>query len=209
MKRLEDEREKSLKEAETETKNSDLDKIAERKENHRESGNNSVVPVAGPVNYSDPKNNSPGTGSDNTNRDGKIAEPVDEELNRIDCEDNDEKPVREDSCKGSCESVAKEMAANSDRADPVREGNDSPEIVESIDESKGEEEVKETSDVQSSASLPRKETVEQDQPDNEDQSLTVNRLPVESQPLIDFIDILQSHPISSHFSRRLESQVKL
>ncbi|XP_010427694.1 PREDICTED: uncharacterized protein LOC104712482 isoform X2 [Camelina sativa] len=194
VKRLEDEREESLK-----IEDSDLDKIAETKENHRDSGNTSgAVPVDEPVNSPDPKDNNTGTGSDNTNRDVKIAEPVDEEPNRI---ENDEKPVREDSGRGSCES-----AGNSGREDTVREGNNSPEFVESMDESKGEEETKETSDVQSSASLPRKETVEQDQPDNEDQSLTVNMNPVESQPLIDFIEILKSHPIGSHFSRRLESQ---
>ncbi|XP_002878180.2 uncharacterized protein LOC9312517 isoform X2 [Arabidopsis lyrata subsp. lyrata] len=192
VKRLEDEREKSLK-----TENSDLDKIAETKENHSESGNNSGVPVAEPTNSPDPNDNSPGTGSEKTNKDVKIAEPVDEEPNRI-----DEKPVREDSGRGSCESVAKE----SDRAEPEREGNDSPEFVESMDESKGEEDRKETSDGQSSASLPRKETVDQHQPGNEDQSLTVNKIPAESQPLIDFIEILQSHPIGSHFSRRLQSQ---
>ncbi|CAL9245966.1 unnamed protein product [Arabidopsis halleri] len=197
VKRLEDEREKSLK-----TENSDLDKIAETKENHSESGNKSGVPVTEPTISPDPIDDSPGTGSENTNRDVKIAEPVDEEPNRIDGKENDEKPVREDSGRGSCESVAKE----SDRAEPEREGDDSPEFVESMDESKGEEEMKETSDGQSSASLPRKETVNQDQPDNEDQSLTVNKIPAESQPLIDFIEILQSHPIGSHFSRRLESQ---
>ncbi|XP_010507502.2 PREDICTED: neurofilament medium polypeptide-like, partial [Camelina sativa] len=162
VKRLEDEREESLK-----IEDSDLDKIAETKENHRDSGNTSgAVPVDEPVNSPDPKDNNTGTGSDNTNIDVKIAEPVDEEPNRI---DNDEKPVREDSGRGSCES-----AANSDREDTVREGNDLPEFIESMEESKGEEETKETSDVQSSASLPRKETVEQDQPDNEDQSPTVN-----------------------------------
>lgn len=201
MKRLEDEREENLK-----IEDSDLDKIPETKENHRESGNNSGVPVADPVNSPDPKDDSLETGSENTNRDVKIAKPVDEEPNRIGGEDN-EKPVREDSGRGSCESAAKESAVNSDREETGGEGNDSPEFVESMDESKGEEEAKETSDVQSSASLPRKEMVEQDQPDNEDQSPTVNKNPIESQPLIDFIEILKSHPIGSHFSRRLESQV--
>ncbi|CAA0387122.1 unnamed protein product [Arabidopsis thaliana] len=197
VKTLEDEREKSLK-----TENSDLDRIAETKENHTESGNNSGVPVTELKNSPDPNDISPGTGSENTNRAVKIAEPVDEEPNRIGGEDNDEKPAREDSGRGSCESVAKE----SDRAEPKREGNDSPELVESMDESKGEEDTKETSDGQSSASFPRKETVDQDQPDNKDQSLTVNKIFVESQPLSDFIEILQSHPIGSHFSRRLETQ---
>uniref|UniRef100_A0A1J3CS02 Uncharacterized protein n=1 Tax=Noccaea caerulescens TaxID=107243 RepID=A0A1J3CS02_NOCCA len=199
VKKLEDEREKSLMETETEAL--DLDKIAETKESHLESVHNSDVRVPETPASPDPKDNSPGTGSENTNIDRKIDESVDLTPNRIGGEDNDEKP---DSCRGSCESVAKESAANSDRPDPVRDGNDSPEFVEPIDESKGEEEAKETSDVQSSASLPRKETVEQDELDNEDQSLTVNRIPVESQPLIDFIEIIQ--PIGFHFSRRLESQ---
>ncbi|KAG2258347.1 hypothetical protein Bca52824_077641 [Brassica carinata] len=109
-------------------------------------------------------------------------------MNRIGGDETEEKPVREDSGRGSCESVAK---------DSVREGDDSPEFVEA----------KETSDVQSSASLPRKEeTVGHDQPDNEDQSLAVDKTVFESGPLIDFLEILRSRPIGSHFWRRLESQ---
>ncbi|KFK35020.1 hypothetical protein AALP_AA5G223800 [Arabis alpina] len=148
VERLEEEREKSLKETIP-----DLDKIEP-----------------------DPTR----TGSENVNRDRKIIEPVNEEPNRI----------GEDSCRGSCESVEKES----------KEVNDSPEF---IDESK------ETSDVQSSASLSRKETtIEQNQMDNVDQSLTVDKIFVESRPLIDFIEILQSHPIGSHFSRRLQNQLQ-
>ncbi|KAJ4896113.1 DNA-binding bromodomain-containing protein [Raphanus sativus] len=165
VKRLEDEREKE--EAEKVTGSSDLVKPAETGENHD-------VPVIEP------------------NR--EIDEPVKEEPNRIGGDGTEEKPVREDSGRGSCESGAKD----SERGDSVvREGNESPEFVEA----------KETSDVQSSASLPRKEeTVGHDQPDNEDQSLAVNRTVVESGPLIDFIEILRSRPIGSHFWRRLESQ---
>ncbi|CAH8362125.1 unnamed protein product [Eruca vesicaria subsp. sativa] len=163
VKRLEDEREKSLKEEEAVkgTESSDLVKITE-------TVNNSDVPVIEP------------------NR--KIEESTELKSNRNGTDETDDKPVKEDSGKGSCDSV--------------REGNDSPEL-------KGEEgEVKETSDVQSSASLPRKEeeTLGHDQPDNEDQSLTVDKTRVESGPLIEFIEILRSHPIGSHFSRRLESQ---
>ncbi|CAH2063741.1 unnamed protein product [Thlaspi arvense] len=208
VKKLEDEREKSLKESETETVNSDLDKIPETKERRGESGTNVDVPVTQSPISPDPKDNSPGTGSENNNSGRKTVEPEDQEPNRIGEDYSDGKPAREDSGRGSCESVAKESAANSDRADPGREGDDSPEFVESMDESKGEDGAKETSDVQSSASLPRKETVEQDEPDREDQSLTVNRIPVESRPLIDFIEILRSHPIGSHFSRRLEFQLQ-
>ncbi|CAA7060644.1 unnamed protein product [Microthlaspi erraticum] len=195
VKRLEDEREKSL--TETETEALDLDKIAETTESQLESVHNSDGRVPETPASPDPKDNSPGTGSEDTNIDRKITESVDVTPNRIGGEDNDEKP---DSCRGSCESEPKESPANSGRPDPVRDGNDSPEFVEPIDESKGEEEAKETSDVQSSASLPRKDTVEQDELDNVDQSLTVNRIPVESQPLIDFIESVQSHPIGFHFS---------
>lgn len=165
VKRLEDEREKE--EAEKVTGSLDLVKPAE-------TGKNSDVPVIEP------------------NR--EIDESVKEEPNRIGGDGTEEKSVREDSGRGSCESGAKD----SERGDSVREGNDSPEFVEA----------KETSDVQSSASLPRKEeTVGHDQPDNEDQSLAVNKTVVESGPLIDFMEILRSPPIGSHFWRRLESQV--
>ncbi|WZZ82136.1 uncharacterized protein BNAC08G28910D isoform X1 [Brassica napus] len=172
VKRLEDEREKSLKEeAEKVTESPDLVKITE-------TVNNSDVPVIEP------------------NR--EIDESIEEKPNRIGGDETDEKPVREDSGRGSCESVAKD----SERGDSVREGKDSPEL-------KLEEEVKETSDVQSSASLPRKEKpVGHDQPDNEDQSLAVNKTLVKSRPLIEFIEMLCSHPIGSHFSRRLESQLQ-
>ncbi|KAF3498445.1 hypothetical protein DY000_02056550 [Brassica cretica] len=170
VKRLEDEREKSLKEeAEKVTESPDLVKITE-------TVNNSDVPVIEP------------------NR--EIDESIEEKPNRIGGDETDEKPVREDSGRGSCESVAKD----SERGDSVREGNDSPEL-------KLEEEVKETSDVQSSASLPRNEkSVGHDQPDNEDRSLAANKTLVKSRPLIEFIEMLCSHPIGSHFSRRLESQ---
>ncbi|KAL0714705.1 hypothetical protein Bca4012_021684 [Brassica carinata] len=118
----------------------------------------------------------------------EIEKSAEEKMNRIGGDETEEKPVREDSGRGSCESVAK---------DSVREGDDSPEFVEA----------KETSDVQSSASLPRKEeTVGHDQPDNEDQSLAVDKTVFESGPLIDFLEILRSRPIGSHFWRRLESQ---
>ncbi|RID47406.1 hypothetical protein BRARA_I04004 [Brassica rapa] len=172
VKRLEDEREKE--EAEKVTESPDLVKITE-------TVNKSDVPVIEP------------------NR--EIDESIEEIANRIggDEIETDEKPVREDSGRGSCGSVGKD----SERGDSVREGNDdSPEL-------KGEEEVKETSDVQSSASLPRKEeSVGHDQPDNEDQSLAVNKTLVKSRPLIEFIEMLCSHPIGSHFSRRLESQLQ-
>ncbi|XP_010524440.1 PREDICTED: dentin matrix acidic phosphoprotein 1-like [Tarenaya hassleriana] len=211
VKRLEEERERSIKEDETETENSDLDKIAEKKESYRDSDENSGKPAVGPANQSvnesnspDPKGDEPGTGSEDDNREEKVTKPDTGEPNRS---AGDGKPAGEDSCRGSCESGAKESAGNSGRIDPGREAGDSGELIESVAESKGgasrgEEEAKETSDVQSSASLPRK-----DEADNEeDQSPTVKGIPFESQPLADFLEILQSQSSGSHFSRRLQSQ---
>uniref|UniRef100_M4DK65 Bromo domain-containing protein n=2 Tax=Brassica campestris TaxID=3711 RepID=M4DK65_BRACM len=96
------------------------------------------------------------------------------------------KLTEDDSCRGSCE---KESGVNSERR--IR-------LTESMAESeggvnRGEEEGKETSDVQSSASLPRKGTSEVD---NEDRS----------QPSISFVEMLLSHPCGYLFSRRLETQ---
>ncbi|KAF8094755.1 hypothetical protein N665_0354s0043 [Sinapis alba] len=126
----------------------------------------------------DPVDISPGTGSVNVKREEEIA-------------GGEAKLTGEDSCRGSCESVEKETGVNSERVEPGR-------VIE-LTESEG----KETSDVQSSASLPRKGTSEVDK---EDQSPSARDFNVESQPSISFVEMLLSHPCGSHFSRRLETQ---
>ncbi|CAG7908423.1 unnamed protein product [Brassica rapa] len=92
----------------------------------------------------------------------------------------------DDSCRGSCE---KESGVNSERVEPGRRN----ELTQS----------EETSDVQSSASLPRKRTSEIDK---EDQSPSAKDFNLESQPSISFVEMLLSHPCGYFFSRRLETQ---
>ncbi|KAK0584263.1 hypothetical protein LWI29_010243 [Acer saccharum] len=119
----------------------------------------------------------------------------------------DIKTAKEDSCNGSCGSAAKESAMNSDRVD-------SAELRESVAESRdgGEErngKERESSDVQSSASLSRKEEKgdEPNEPEiEENQSLTIKCLSVESQPLIECLEVIRSHKLCSIFERRLHIQ---
>ncbi|KAK2651304.1 hypothetical protein Ddye_018793 [Dipteronia dyeriana] len=122
----------------------------------------------------------------------------------------DIKTVKEDSCNVSCGSTAKESARNSERVD-------STELRESVAESRdgGEErngKERDTSDVQSSASLSRKEE-KGDEPNEtkepeieENQSLTIKCVSVESQPLIECLEIVRSHKLCSIFERRLHVQ---
>ncbi|XP_073132211.1 uncharacterized protein [Henckelia pumila] len=121
----------------------------------------------------------------------------------------DRKPDREDSCNGSSNSIEKESgkAAIAERAS---------ESGESEAESQGgDEAMKESSDVQSSASRSKKEegidkarrgNTSGDERDHEDQSLSVKDLSVQSQPLIDFLQVIRSHKLGSVFERRLRSQ---
>ncbi|KZV53326.1 DNA-binding bromodomain-containing protein [Dorcoceras hygrometricum] len=119
------------------------------------------------------------------------------------------KPDREDSCNGSSNSIEKESgkAAIAERAS---------ESGESEAESKGgDEALKESSDVQSSASRSKKEegidkarrgNTSGDERDHEDQSRSVKDLSAQSQPLIDFLQVIRSHKLGSVFERRLRSQ---
>lgn len=143
---------------------SDLDKKELRRESDRDGGE--LVPISpDPVDYS----------SVNVKREEEMAGAVDG--------GGEAKLTGDDSCRGSCE---KESGVNSERKRRIR-------LTEPMAESEGEEEGKETSDVQSSASLPRKGTSEVD---NEDRS----------QPSISFVEMLLSHPCGYLFSRRLETQ---
>ncbi|PON34683.1 Octamer-binding transcription factor [Parasponia andersonii] len=113
----------------------------------------------------------------------------------------------EDSYNGSSETIGKESAAVS----PVQESekvlsekNGGGDSAESKEEEEGTKEVC-SSEMQSSTSLSRKKKVEEsDEP--EDQSVDTKRAPIESQSLIDFLEILRSHKPGSFFERRLEIQ---
>ncbi|XP_012485627.1 uncharacterized protein LOC105799545 [Gossypium raimondii] len=216
VQKLKEEREQSLTENGKETEKSDLEreKGSEKKEEN-ETENITRRPVNGreeserenhsvnESNSTDPKEESPGTGPDEAKVEPEPVEPDGGETGK---EVQSVKPGGEASCNGSCDSVAKGSAENSERVDP-RETGDSP---ESVAESKGEEPNRESSDVQSSASLSGKEkkNAEPDEPDNGelDQSLSIKKVSVESQPLVALLDIFRSHKLGSLFERRLEIQ---
>lgn len=122
----------------------------------------------------------------------------------------EERPVREDSCNGSSDSVEKPPIGVTMKVEPLSE---SAELVESVAESKGgEERTKENSDVQSSVRKKVDDIVvggcsSGDEREKENRSPAVKEIPVESQPLIAFLEKIRSHKLGSMFERRLESQV--
>ncbi|XWS59240.1 hypothetical protein CRYUN_Cryun08bG0104400 [Craigia yunnanensis] len=215
VQRLKEEREQSLRENGNVTEKSDLEREKESEKKKEENGpaDQTRKPVHGgeesdrenrsvnESNSTDPKDESPGTGTKEAKVEPDSVEPEGCETGK---EVEKVKPAGEDSCNGSCDSVAKESAGNSKRVDTGRETGDSP---ESVAESKGEEPNRESSDVQSSASLSGKEK-KNAEPDNEDldQSPAIKEESIESQPLVEFLEIFQSHKLGSLFERRLESQ---
>ncbi|KAM1109435.1 hypothetical protein COP2_009139 [Malus domestica] len=154
-------------------------------------------------NTTDRKPEEPGTGyagTGNGSEPNKSVEPAGEEIGSAEKSSN---PAVEDSCNGSSDSVAKEPAGQR----------------ESMAESKGvaegtKESRQSSSEVKSSVRLSRKagndpEPVgpgEPSEPEQEDESPATKRVPVESQPLVDFLEILRSHKFASLFGRRLHSQ---
>ncbi|XWS66434.1 hypothetical protein CRYUN_Cryun05aG0198900 [Craigia yunnanensis] len=218
-------REQSLRENEKEIEKSDLEgeKESVQRGEDNEPEDQTKKPVHGgkesdrenrsvnESNSTDPKGESPGTGPEKAKAKAKVKpESVESEGCETGKEVENVKPAGEDSCNGSCDSVAKESAGNLERVDPRREPGDSP---ESVAESKGEEPNRESSDVQSSASLSGKEKKiaepnKPDEPDNEelDQSPTIKEVSIESQPLVELLKIFGSHKLGSLFERRLESQ---
>ncbi|XVF56020.1 hypothetical protein PTKIN_Ptkin06aG0083100 [Pterospermum kingtungense] len=221
VQKLKDEREQSLRENGKVNEKSDLEreKESDKKDEKNEPEEQTRKPVqrgeesdrenrsVNESNSTDPKDETPGTRPEEAKVESEPVEPEGFETGK---EEENVKPAGEDSCNGSCDSVAKESAGNSERVDTRIEPGDSP---ESVAESKGEEPNRESSDVQSSASLSGKEKknvepAEPDEPDNEDldQSPAIKEVSIESQPLVEFLEIFQSHKLGSLFERRLESQ---
>lgn len=147
------------------------------------------------------------TGEDDArqNRTGKVSEEPSELKS-----EPDRKPVREDSCNGSSNSIK-----TSNRKAKSRPGNEPAGLVEPDAESGGEEEAaaKESSDVQSTASRSRKEERKNKvrrgsrSGEHEDQSHAVKDKSSELQPLVDFLQFIRAQKFSSVFQRRLRSQV--
>ncbi|KAK6126869.1 hypothetical protein DH2020_039392 [Rehmannia glutinosa] len=230
MKRMEDEREKSLRREKNE---SDLEKKSEEKRD--------VEPEAEPASGGEPvigeemdkdqlsvnESNSTDPGAEKVRAGEKESEPARtgaEELRQDRTGHTSEEPaelksepdrksVREDSCNGSSNSIEK-----SDRNAKTEPVTDSADVVESEAESDGRGEgaaTKENSDVQSTASRSRKEEgsdkvrrgrTSGDEREHEDQSRAVKELSAESQPLFDFLQAIRAHKFGSMFERRLRSQ---
>ncbi|KAI3983366.1 hypothetical protein MKX01_013433 [Papaver californicum] len=130
----------------------------------------------------------------------------------------------EDSCNGSSETIAKDSVVqdvkkSSETTIPVRETREPAELWESVAESKsggnGEEGTKESSDVQSSASLSRKNrrrkitsgSSSREKRETDEVSPAIKRSSVKSEePLLGFLDMILSHKFGSVFESRLESQ---
>ncbi|KAK6126857.1 hypothetical protein DH2020_039418 [Rehmannia glutinosa] len=224
MKRMEDEREKSLRREKNE---SDLEKKSEEKRD--------VEPEAEPTSGGEPvigeemdkdqlsvnESNSTDPGAEKVRAGEKESEPARtgvEELRQDRTGQTSEEPaelksepdrksVREDSCNGSSNSIEK-----SDRNAKTEPVTDSADVVESEAESDGGGEgaaTKENSDVQSTASRSRKEEgsdkvrrgrTSGDEREHEDQSRAVKELSAESQPLFDFLQAIRAHKSDSKCS---------
>ncbi|MCL7043871.1 hypothetical protein MKW94_017780 [Papaver nudicaule] len=154
----------------------------------------------------------------------KIPEPVQTVTEKQDHVLVD-KPVGEgSSCNGSSETIAKDPVAqevvkkSSETTIPVGETREPAELWESVAESKGgngEEGTKESSDVQSSASLSRKNRRRKitsgsssgEERETDEVSPAIKRISVKSEPLYGFLEMILSHKFGSVFQSRLESQV--
>ncbi|KAB2631437.1 hypothetical protein D8674_008956 [Pyrus ussuriensis x Pyrus communis] len=223
VKRLKEVREHSLWETEKPVEKSDLEKTGEE-----EIKPDDVLPekkdISGDLlvhdgqsfdesNTTDRKPEEPGTGYAGTGNGSDPNKPVEPAGKEIGSAEKSSNPAVEDSCNGSSDSVAKEPAGMES------EKGNSGELRESMAESKGGEEgTKESrqssSEVKSSVRLSRKagndpEPVgpgEPSEPEQEDRSPATKRVPVESQPLVDFLAILRCHKFASLFECRLHSQ---
>nr|GMC79410.1 uncharacterized protein LOC109150750 isoform X1 [Ipomoea batatas] len=152
-----------------------------------------------------------GTKDDGKHLEAILTGNVEDEPDKV----KEGKPGREDSCNCSSNSVEKEPVHEvvKLKTEPV---TDSTELLESVAESKGNEEgTKENSDVQSSASKSRKtgdadrsnrRSSSRDERANTNESPAVKEMPVEFQPLINFLEKIESNKHYSLFMRRLESQ---
>ncbi|XP_062002804.1 uncharacterized protein LOC133720490 [Rosa rugosa] len=190
--------EQEIKHKSVEPENTSPENVAEKEVSERNDGRSFDE-----SNTTDPKPEVPETGVDAAEKDAEPVEPAAGEIGAVEKSSNP--VVVEDSCNGSSDSVVKEApVAESEKAN-------SGELRESVAESKGTKESRSSSEVQSSASLSRKlgpelKPREPVEPDQEDQSPAMNQIPVESQPLVDFLGILRSHKAATFFERRLQSQ---
>lgn len=238
VKQLQEERDQSLKEQEETEGRSDLDKDSDKANTEAKKEEDASPeklapesfvgePVAGgnsdKINQSSNESNSTDPKGDDRQTGTQAAEenpaPIDNVAVEPDPDGESTKPFGEGSYNGSSDTIAKESAAfpvqNTSKSDIQRMGNDSHELWESVAESKGEDGTKESSDVQSSASLSRRKgrgkavsgsSSGGEERENEDQSPAIKQIATKSQPLLEFLEILKSNRLGAVFERRLESQ---
>ncbi|KAK3014625.1 hypothetical protein RJ639_008543 [Escallonia herrerae] len=142
------------------------------------------------------------------NREAKVKVKVNEPVKSGSVKpDPDVKPVREDSCNDSSDTVARQHVASrpSEEEEGKKVEGDSAELRDSGAEM--------NSDVQSSVSLTNKVRRKREVPGvggGGDEPVlspaTIKQEPVKSEPLVSFLDVIRLHKHGSMFERRLESQ---
>lgn len=123
---------------------------------------------------------------------------------------SDSKPASEDSYNDSSNTVAAKHAAAAAKVSREKKGGELAGLRDSTEGSK--DGVKESSDVQSSASLTRKRRREKEVSGGGKPVVspaTIKREGVKSEPLVGLLDIIRSHKHGSMFERRLEYQVNI
>ncbi|KAF8396064.1 hypothetical protein HHK36_017676 [Tetracentron sinense] len=194
--RLKEQREHSLREENSDEK-PDLEKDSngkyDKKEVDEEQDKSSPASVTGnsvPGEVSDRENQSfnesNSTEPKGENRKTSKPEPLEITTIKPDPVSEESKPAYEGSFNGSSDTIVK--------------GGE-------------EEEMKDSSDVQSSANLSKKKRRMKvisgssgEEPETDEVSPAIKRISVKSQPLISFLEIIWSHKYGSLFHRRLESQ---
>ncbi|KAL5976882.1 hypothetical protein ACLOJK_021217 [Asimina triloba] len=233
VKKLKEERERSLNEAEKSDGKPDLEKEEPKDggdaEKERDGGDERPSPEVAPrkrtsgeesdrenQSFNESNSTDPKTGPRETEGEKRPEEGG--KPDQVSGESPEEKAAA--SYNGSSDTVAKGAAAAKSPSPaariPAPDPGESAEFRESVAESKGEgvEAAKESSDVQSSASLSRKKRRSKavsgsssgEEPEAEDVSPVSKRIPVKSQPLVGVLEIIRSHKHGSVFERRLDSQ---
>ncbi|XP_058203939.1 uncharacterized protein LOC131318149 [Rhododendron vialii] len=211
VKSLEEERERSLKENENDDGEPDLGKnLEERSAN--EKNDDARAPELAVGDVSDRENRSFNESCSTANRPAGLEgraepEPVGTSGFKPDPVSSDSKPASEDSYNDSSSTVAAKQAAAA-KVSREKKGGELAGLRDSVEGSK--DGVKESSDVQSSASLTRKRRREKEVSGGGKPVVspaTIKREGVKSEPLVGLLDIIRSHKHGSMFERRLEYQI--
>ncbi|XP_057495771.1 uncharacterized protein LOC130780782 [Actinidia eriantha] len=217
VKRLEEERERSLKDDQNDGGKPDLEKNLEGERSKNDKDDAAGTPEVAGNEDSDRENRSFNESNSMGNR-GKEPEPVETVGVKPDPVSSGSKPTGEGSYNNSSDTVAKRVAAKASqercsqkKPSQEKKGGDSAELRNAAGESK--EGVKESSDVQSTASLTRRRRREKEVSGSGgggDEPVlspaTIKREVVKSEPFVTILDVIRSHKHGSMFERRFKSQ---